>query len=211
MVHFSFYFNLKIARFFCRTLYITHLAKTFEIWIAQGGDCKAAVLDTASSDINLPMSLRNVVTFYQNTRRHIPPTVTFTSRSCVYLRSVHCDNGVWLSHSHQGHRVGYMQLIPCELSYCHHHSSCSTSETSVEVMFYKRIVDSLGLVVCRDGNRKKTGGHIVRGSMQNWKWEFHRKFTRHCNVKVEWENVCLVYGDKILKSRVENTSCSEIL
>ena len=74
--------------------YITHLPEAFEIWIAQCGDYKTTAFDTASSDINLPMSLRNVVTFYQNTRRHIPLTVMFTSRSCVYLRNEHCDNGV---------------------------------------------------------------------------------------------------------------------
>jgi len=53
--------------------------------------------------------------------------------------------------------VGNTQLIACELSYFYHHSSCFTSETTVEVMFFRRIVDSIGLVECRDGNRKSRG------------------------------------------------------
>jgi hypothetical protein len=43
------------------------------------------------------------------------------------------------------------------MSDCYHHSSCFTTETSVEVMSCKRIVDSIGLVECRDGDRKKLG------------------------------------------------------
>jgi hypothetical protein len=70
----------------------------------------------------------------------------------MHIVTTGCDS---LTHSHQGHGVGYVQLIPCELSYCYHHSSCFVSETSVEIMFLKRIVDSVGLVECRDGDRKK--------------------------------------------------------
>jgi hypothetical protein len=43
--------------------YIAHLAKAFEIWIAQGGYSRATDLDASSSDIKLPMSLRNVGSF----------------------------------------------------------------------------------------------------------------------------------------------------